>query len=509
MKIKSISIENFRGYDNEIAVDVGDMLALVGKNDIGKSTILEALDIFFNEGKGCTKQDKGDINKASQESGNDTLQIAVEFTELPLAIVIDATNETTLENEYLLTASETLRVVKQYPHAGKAKVYIRALHPTHPDCSDLLLKKITELRKIVNDRGLPCPDKTRSAELRTTIWKGVQDLQLEECNIEVAKIDSKQIWDQLRSYMPLFNLFQSDRKNSDDDSEVQDPMRLAVKEILSDPGIQAELSSVAENVKRRLEEVADRTLGKLRDFNEDIASSLNPDLPEAPDLKWPDVFKNVSISGDNDIPINKRGSGVKRLVLISFFMAEAERRKAATGVPSIVYAIEEPETSQHPQHQRYLVNALIELSEAQNTQVMITTHSPEIVKRLDFASILVIGGRSAAEMFKVGTQGLPYSSLNEVNYTAFSESTFEYHNELYGYIEAEGKMPEFKEGKPLMDYKQLNGDGSIKDRKITLTEYIRHQIHHPENHKNNRFTRADLDTSIAAMRTFIHTMHGT
>lgn len=39
------------------------MTAFIGKNDIGKSTVLEALDIFFNESKGVIKIDKEDINK--------------------------------------------------------------------------------------------------------------------------------------------------------------------------------------------------------------------------------------------------------------------------------------------------------------------------------------------------------------------------------------------------------------------------------------------------------------
>ena len=56
-----------------------------------------------------------------------------------------------------------------------------------------------------------------------------------------------------------------------------------------------------------------------------IASTLHPVIP-IDKLKWSDVFKNVSISGDEEIPINKRGSGVKRLVLLNFFRAEAERR---------------------------------------------------------------------------------------------------------------------------------------------------------------------------------------
>ena len=59
-----------------------------------------------------------------------------------------------------------------------------------------------------------------------------------------------------------------------------------------------------------------------------------------------------TITGDNDIPINKRGSGIRRLILINFFRAEAERRIREMNAPSIIYAIEEPETSQHAEHQK-------------------------------------------------------------------------------------------------------------------------------------------------------------
>ena len=50
MKIKNVAIKNFRGYSDEINSDFEDLTAFVGKNDIGKSTILEALDICSSEG---------------------------------------------------------------------------------------------------------------------------------------------------------------------------------------------------------------------------------------------------------------------------------------------------------------------------------------------------------------------------------------------------------------------------------------------------------------------------
>jgi predicted ATP-dependent endonuclease of OLD family len=503
MKIKSVGLQGFRGYSSRIDVEFPDLRVLVGKNDIGKSSILEALDIFFNEGKASVKMDKEDINKDNLMIGNNTIEISVEFEDLPSTIVIDSSNETTLSAEHLLTPSNTLKVIKRYPNAGAAKVYIKANHPVADGCKDLLLKKNADLKKILNDQTLECTDKTKNSELRKAIWLGQADLQLEETEIEVAKIDSKNIWDQLKAYMPLYTLFQADRKNSDGDSEVQDPMRLAVKEILGDPGIQADLAKIAATVKTRLDEVARQTLVKLSEMNPDIASSLNPQIPDSGALKWGDVFKSVSISGDNDIPINKRGSGVKRLVLISFFRAEAERRQREAGLPSVVYAIEEPETSQHPDHQRALIDALVALSGVPRTQIILTSHSPEIVKRLKFENILLITGQDSASIRQVQEHELPYPSLNEVNYVAFDEPSFEYHNELYGYIESQGALAAYKAGKPTVAYNRLNRDGTTTQQQILSTEYVRHQIHHPENTSNPRFTAAQLNQSIEDMRAHI------
>lgn len=503
MKIRSVGLRGFRGYAEPIKVEFSDLLVLVGKNDIGKSTILEALDIFFNDGKGSVKLDKDDINKANLGRGDDCIEIWVEFEDLPAAIVIDSTNRTTLSDEHLLTEDQTLKVIKRYPKAGKEKVFIEANHPTAANASELLLKKNSDLKKLLKDQKLQCGDQTKNSELRKSIWAAQGDLEKQTIEIEIAKIDAKNIWEQLKSYMPLYSLFQADRKNSDGDDEVQDPMRLAVREILNDPGIQTDLSRIAATVKERLDQVAGQTLAKLAELNPDIASSLDPKLPEAEALKWADVFKSVSIAGDNDIPINKRGSGVKRLILISFFRAEAERRQIETELPSVVYAIEEPETSQHPEHQRALIDALIALAGAAGTQIILTTHSPEIVKRLQFDDLLLVAGQRAADIRRVRESELPYPSLNEVNFAAFDESSFEYHNELYGHIEVNGNLGPYRDGKPTMLYNKEHPNGNITPQQLVLTDYIRHQIHHPENRHNARFTEAELRQSIELMRAFI------
>ncbi|UXP30945.1 hypothetical protein N6H18_11340 [Reichenbachiella agarivorans] len=58
------------------------MTIIVGKNNIEKSTSLEALDIFINEGKGVIKLDKDDVNKQALAEDDTETIISVPFEEL-------------------------------------------------------------------------------------------------------------------------------------------------------------------------------------------------------------------------------------------------------------------------------------------------------------------------------------------------------------------------------------------------------------------------------------------
>lgn len=508
MRIHSLKLKNFRGYTNETTVCFENLTAFVGKNDIGKSSILEALDVFFNDGKGAIKLEKDDVNITAKANDDKDIYISLCFDELPDRIVIDATNETTLQSEYLLNEDGLLEVIKVYPNGGAAKIFIKAMHPTNPECSDLLQKRDRDLRNLIEANHIVCDDRTRNAVMRSSIWNHYADnLQLSSVEIDVTKGDTKSIWEKLQGHLPLFSLFQSDRKNSDGDSEVQDPLKEAVKEILHDAHLQQTLTEVATVVEAKLREVSTRTLEKLREMSPDIANTLNPVIPAAASLKWADVFKNVSITSDENIPINKRGSGSKRLILLNFFRAEVERRQMERNAPSIIYAIEEPETSQHSDNQKKLVRALLALSEADNTQVIITTHSPIIVKQLEFSNIRIIRMDATQKVIENTLPNqLPYPSLNEVNYLAFSEISEEYHNELFGFIEEQGLLPAYAQGRITIAYNRVLRDGSIRTEQKTMTEYIRHQIHHPENTHNPRFTEADLTASIEAMRLFIQSL---
>jgi predicted ATP-dependent endonuclease of OLD family len=506
MKIRTLKIKNFRGYKDEVIIDFSDLTAFVGKNDVGKSSVLEALDIFFYDGKGSIKLVKEeDTNNRALAEGNKEISLSVCFDDIPNEIVIDDTNVTTLRSEYLLNTKGQLEIIKKFETSASPKVFVKAFHPTNLACNDLLSKKQSELKEIIKNEGIECADKTKNAAMRTAIWGHYRtDLQLAEVDLDITKGETKSIYEKIMSFLPLYTLFQSDRKNSDADGEVQDPLKRAVEQILKDARLQEKLSEVATEVVTKLKEVSARTLDKLREMNPDVANSLNPVIPAFDTLKWEDVFKKVSIVSDDDIPINKRGSGIKRLVLLNFFRAEAERRREERNSSSIIYAIEEPETSQHTEHQKMMIEAFKALAEVPNTQIFITTHSAAVVKKLEFENLRMVSQKGFLKTVEpVEMNLLPRPSLNEANYVAFDEITEEYHNELYGHIEEKGHLGLFKNEKKQIDYIKLGNNGPMKPQKMTMTEYIRHQIHHPENTHNYRFTDEQLRESICLMRDFI------
>lgn len=386
MILKQIVIKNFRSYSGEYRISIDQLTAFIGKNDAGKSTIFDALAIFF-ENPIC-KIDNSDICKFAPEE--DELVIGCVFSDFPLEVVLDTSSKTNLSNEYLLNEQGYIEIHKVFPYVDrilkKAKIYAIAKHPKNPPYSELLSKKNSELKQIAESLGIDDRiDRRSNVALRSAIRENINEVDLELSRVQLEKEDAKAIWDQLFIYFPLFALFRADRPSTDEDDEVQDPLKIAVKQAIEE--VKYELTEIKEKVRARTLEVANRTLKKLAEFDSNLASQLRPIFKSEP--KWDTIFK-LSLTGDNEIPINKRGSGVRRLILFSFFRAEAERLLHEQRKDNIIYAIEEPETAQHPDNQKIILETLSNISESSGSQILLSTHVPALASLLPFNAIRYI-----------------------------------------------------------------------------------------------------------------------
>jgi len=373
MKLKKIKLRNFRGYLADTEVSIDNMIVLVGKNDVGKSTILEALEIFFNN-----ESIKVESADASISGDPRDVRITCFFDDLPSTLTIDARSETSLANEFLLNADGELEITKIINCSIKTPtvaVFVNANYPIAENYNDLHRLKNDALKARLTNLGITSEgiDLRSNVQIRNAIWLSQPTLERQMSLVSLEEEDGKKVWVKLKEELPIFVLFQSDRASKDDDSEVQDPMKIAVQEAIRE--VQEQLDDIKDLVQRKAQEVAQRTLDKLKEMSPDLAQELSPRFKAEP--KWDSLFK-LSLTDDNQIPINKRGSGTRRLILINFFRAEAERRKTERSTASVIYAIEEPETSQHPDNQRMLIEALIDLADKPSCQVIITTHVPSL-----------------------------------------------------------------------------------------------------------------------------------
>lgn len=385
MRLKKVRLKNFRGYSDSVFY-INNLNVIIGKNDVGKSTVIDALDIYFND----APIEVTDLNVYIDPQEKKSIEISCSFEVNPNELITLDSSEntaTTLEAEHLLNKENLLEISKKYEYAnGKIKKTIMQIVARHPQNFEngIIGLKIKELLKIADDNEISVSNRSIKKEIRKAIFEQYHDLNWVEeflINIDTKDSDIIPVFNKFRDDFPAFLIFRADRTNTDKDKEVTDTTKAIAKTAVME--LEAEFYEIKQNVIRQIQELADKTLSKLKEFDEHIAKELKTNI----ETKTLDSLFSFTFNCEDGIAFNKRGSGVKRLMLLSFFLAEAERKNTTK---NIIYAIEEPETSQHPDFQVMLINALRELSDSGNRQIILTTHTPEIVKLINKNDLIFI-----------------------------------------------------------------------------------------------------------------------
>jgi AAA15 family ATPase/GTPase len=249
MKLEKVRIKNFRGYKDATQIPISELTSFIGKNDAGKSTILEALEIFFNNS--LVNCEREDLNINADDKN---IEISCTFSDFQDEIIIDAASPTSLSAEKLLNSEGKLEIKKVFAATAakpKEKVFIVCNHPSAENASDLLALKRTELKKRAESLDIDKGNYNASinSSIREAIWESFQDLEIQETELLVDKEDTKKVYDTLKNYLPIYALFQSDRQSKDDDKEVTDPMKIAVRQALSE--LDDEIEYIKDEVMKK------------------------------------------------------------------------------------------------------------------------------------------------------------------------------------------------------------------------------------------------------------------
>ncbi len=350
MKIKKVTIQNFKclGPD-QIDLDFSDdILVLIGENNVGKSSVLKALMIYFSGTK--TMPVEHFLNK--QTSQDHAVMITVEFNSLSDR---DREHQAISSHISLQNGEESwiLRKSYYYSEDGKAK------------CDYVAIVNGKEKK---NPSGLPqiCDDLFTDEKMQKIYVEAIKNIS------EVADGGTKSVFGQ------LFNLILHN------DLEATSEF----KELISAFDKYGALFR-GESQLPKIKEIEEKITEKLSRIIS-AKSIIDAEVPKVEKiLPTPNLLSNDG--RDINISPEEQGHGFQRALIFALLELFAET-KSPIGKevgPRNILLIEEPEIYMHPQMIRKIGDTLYNIAKQGKAQVILTTHSPFLIRIADKQKALI------------------------------------------------------------------------------------------------------------------------
>ena len=371
MRIHSILAKNYRPFAILEEVRLGPLATIVGQNDAGKSNILRALQLFF---AARPKIEGGDVHDGA--SPDDDVVVEVAFTSLPEKIELEEGVETTLQDEMLVDADGHLRIRKTYPRSNLTKFNITLI--THDFEDDRfaglaalkekeLNKRCTSVGIDVTKSGRGITNKSKREALRAKARE--EGIQLGRRELSLTTKDD--LWKRIEPLLPEFVLFETDTRLGIGETTFQSQFRPIVKTAAEQPDVVDAKDTFTGVIGKALQGEVDKIFERLQRHTDAFVG-----LTARPEFSWDkavtfQIFGKDQHSVENSL--DRRGSGMRRLLMVAFFQYLAEKGRESGG--DFVFAIEEPENCLHPGLQRELIASFRQLVD-EEYQVIVTSHSP-------------------------------------------------------------------------------------------------------------------------------------
>ena len=369
MKIYDISIKNFRGIKSLTKLKSGDINSFVGKNDSGKSSVLKALDAFFND-----KFTHNDVFKGISEEEKTEITIRFESSEVINSLALDTEGKINLKKTF--TFSNTGKVVKE--------IFYTCNDINSEEYSNIWGVKEAEINTYLENLNI---EYSRSGRGVTNLSK----IELIDINTQnLGRIEKEYVADEYiknlkKQYeffeIPDYSLFDAEQDLNISSTAFQTQFKpIANQSLLNNLELTRQIET---NVQDDLENEFSVITG-LMQRNVPNLEKIKPSVT----CNWGNLVKfdlSLKFSTDTfEIPISNKGTGFKRLLMVAYFeyLAQKATKKYQ------IFGIEEPETFLHPELQNDLLDSIISLSE--NSQFFITTHSPVFAGATNNSNIVVV-----------------------------------------------------------------------------------------------------------------------
>ena len=416
MKIKQLSIFNYRSIQEVEDITFESIQALIGENNAGKSNILSAIQCFLSSGANANAGDFGDTDEK--------IIIKITFRDL--------SEKSKNDWQSYLIGGEL--ILEKHIHfdsdKGSAKAEFHG-YRAEPKNWFLSLEKIGEEKgarpkwiEIIAENGLPeyfyeSAGKCGKAHFRKSLTKYTTENEIEYDEPNLSETQALGLSSVAISKLPKFYLLKAItdysseiKKNSSnttfrllmgDLSErilKKDPKYKKITEALDTI---SSLLNVSEEAAQEGEEKPERlsALGLIETKIKELLNNLMPGIRgvklkvETEDIK--SIFsRGVQISVDDGVETDVllKGHGLQRCIVFSLLqtLIYNERNQfvedeADNDFP-IILAIEEPELYIHPQIRKLFYDVLLDFSTTD--QVIFSTHSTQFVDIPKYQNIAIV-----------------------------------------------------------------------------------------------------------------------
>jgi len=368
--ITNVAISNYRGITGSQLIPLNRFSSIVGKNDTGKSIILNSIATFLNPRDNPVTLT--DFNNAERP-----IEIACRFLSEELREVLEARIKSRIKkadgldeflDDILIDRQLTIRKTVATPKKGFDAEQVLMVDYEEKDFQFLYGKSDEELNEILDRYQITIPVQGRGRNSKLEKIKHIK----EYCKSNNIGRSARYIDDEFKicSLLPDVELFKADY-GLEVDTRFKSNSVSEILEYLERESVEKNKLAVIES---EISDEMQKEANSVKKYMSEYVSNLK-EVEIRPTISWKDAIKSVDVSFQFDgdarpIPMSHKGAGYRRLFMVARFRYLAEKNKGI----NVIYLIEEPETFLHPSAQNDLLNALRELSD--DNQVIITTHSP-------------------------------------------------------------------------------------------------------------------------------------
>jgi len=387
MKMCQVHIKHFKSLE-DVHLNCGNLISLIGENNSGKSNIIEALDLFFNPS----------IRKVTEEIFYE------KKTSKPIEIIVTFKDLNEWEVDYFSAwlCDHRLKVKRTIQWDDPPKIHnVAIVRVPEPEWlrEDIVNKaKIEEWwdnKEELIVAGIRFDEYLGIKKPTINGWREAISHFLEEHREDIPWVD-KEIENPrgyagvLKGGLPKFILVPAVRDVSEEIKVGKtNPFGLLINTLLS--GISCEHRSEIRNAVEQVRRLINRTEGReripeIREIEKRLKGILRPLIECDIEIEFPisdlnSIFSSVRMYVDDGLKtsVETKGHGLQRSIIFAILRAYAELiRGGETGEEgedkSVIFAIEEPELYLHPQAQRSMMQVMRTISEGKD-QVIYSTHS--------------------------------------------------------------------------------------------------------------------------------------